>query len=144
MLVATSGRAGVYAAMTGLDVARIRSRFPALARQGDDGRPVVYADAPGGSQLPDAVIEAIGAHLRRGISNTHGAFPASKETDQLIADARRAAGDLTGADPGQIVFAIPRRTSRTLNGNRMHSRAATASAAFRTWCFPARARRSCR
>ncbi len=75
--------------MTPLDAAALRLRFPALARTGEDGRPVVYADAPGGSQVPETVVDAIAGHLRSGISNTHGAFAASEETDALIADARR-------------------------------------------------------
>jgi cysteine desulfurase family protein (TIGR01976 family) len=87
-----------------LDVHGLRSRFPALARTDDDGRPVVFADAPGGSQVPDVVIDAIVDRYRRGLSNTHGAFPTSIETDRVIAEARRAAADLTGADPGEIVF----------------------------------------
>jgi cysteine desulfurase family protein (TIGR01976 family) len=90
--------------VTVLDVRSIRARFPALACIGDDGRPPVLADAPGGSQVPDAVIEAVAAHYRRGMSNTHGAFPTSQETDAVIAEARRAAADLTGADPEEIVF----------------------------------------
>ena len=93
-----------------LDVQRVRARFPALGRLGDDGRPVVFADAPGGSQVPDAVIEAVAAHYRRGMSNTHGAFATSQETDDVIAQARRAAGDLTGADPDEIVVG-PNATS---------------------------------
>lgn len=87
-----------------LDVRSVRARFPALARIGDDGRPVVLADAPGGSQVPDTVIEAVAGHYRRGMSNTHGAFATSQETDRVIAEARRAAGDLVGADPDEIVF----------------------------------------
>jgi cysteine desulfurase family protein (TIGR01976 family) len=103
--------------MTGLHVDAIRARFPSLARVGEDGRPVVYADAPGGSQVPDTVIEAIAGHLRQGVSNTHGAFPASEETDALIAEARQAAADLTGADPGEIVFG-PNATTLLLHLSR--------------------------
>jgi selenocysteine lyase/cysteine desulfurase len=51
---------------TASDLSALRARFPALARE-HEGRPVVWADAPGGSQVPDTVIEAISAHLRRGI-----------------------------------------------------------------------------
>jgi cysteine desulfurase family protein (TIGR01976 family) len=86
-----------------LDVEAIRQRFPALSRT-HDGRPVVFADAPGASQLPDSVIEAMRRHLRGGVSNDHGAFAASRETDELITEARAAAGDLVGADPAEIVF----------------------------------------
>jgi cysteine desulfurase family protein (TIGR01976 family) len=106
---------------TPIDVPALRRRFPALARTGDDGRPVVWADAPGGSQVPDTVIEAMGRHLRRGISNTHGAFAASRETDATIASARRAAADLTGADPGEIVFG-PNATTLLLHLSRSFGR----------------------
>ena len=107
--------------MTPLDPAALRLRFPALARVGEDGRPVVYADAPGGSQVPQTVIDAIADHLRRGVSNTHGAFAASEETDALIAEARRAAADITGADPGEIVFG-PNSTTLLLHLSRSFGR----------------------
>jgi cysteine desulfurase family protein (TIGR01976 family) len=87
-----------------LDLGAIRSRFPGLARTGDDGRPLVLADAPGGSQVPDTVIEAIANYLRTSNTNAHGAFPRSHETDDLIQEARRAGADVTGADPDEIVF----------------------------------------
>jgi cysteine desulfurase family protein (TIGR01976 family) len=103
--------------VTVLDVRSIRARFPALARIGDDGRPPVLADAPGGSQVPDVVIEAVSGHYRRGMSNTHGAFPTSQETDGVVAEARRAAADLTGADPGEIVFG-PNATTLLLHLSR--------------------------
>jgi cysteine desulfurase family protein (TIGR01976 family) len=107
--------------MTALDPTALRRRFPALARTGGDGLPVIYADAPGGSQVPETVIDAIAAHLWSGISNTHGAFAASEETDALIADARRAASDVTGADPGEIVFG-PNSTTLLLHLSRSFGR----------------------
>jgi cysteine desulfurase family protein (TIGR01976 family) len=85
-------------------IATLRARFPALARTSADGRPLVFADAPGGSQTPDTVIDAIAGHLRHGVSNTHGAFGTSRATDRLIAEAHVAAADLLGADPDEIVF----------------------------------------
>ena len=103
--------------MTVLDVDRLRTRFPALARTDEDGRPFVWVDAPGGSQVPDSVIEAVAGHYRRGLSNMHGAFVSSEETDALVADARRAAADLTGADPGEIVFG-PNSTTLLLHLSR--------------------------
>ena len=107
--------------MTPLDPVALRRRFPALSRTGEDGRPVVYADAPGGSQVPQTVIDAIAEHLRSGVSNTHGAFAASQETDALIAEARRAAADVTGADPGEIVFG-PNSTTLLLHLSRSFAR----------------------
>ncbi|HEX6131337.1 MAG TPA: cysteine desulfurase-like protein [Actinomycetota bacterium] len=86
------------------DLSSVRTRFPALARRGPDGRPFVFADAPGGTQVPDAVIEAIAGHLRSGVSNTHGAFVTSRETDALIDEAHRAGADLLGVAPDEVVF----------------------------------------
>ena len=107
--------------MTGPDLSALRERFPALARRGPDGRPFVWADCPGGSQVPDTVIEAVAGRLRQGLSNTHGAFVTSRETDDIIADARRAAADVTGADPGEIVFG-PNSTSLLLSLSRAFAR----------------------
>jgi cysteine desulfurase family protein (TIGR01976 family) len=107
--------------VTVLDVRSVRARFPALARLGENGRPPVLADAPGGSQVPDAVIEAVARHYRRGMSNTHGAFATSQETDAVVAEARRAAADLTGADPGEIVFG-PNATTLLFHVSRSFSK----------------------
>jgi cysteine desulfurase family protein (TIGR01976 family) len=104
-----------------LDVRSVRARFPALARVGEDGRPVVFADAPGGSQVPDGVIEAVAGHYRRGMSNTHGAFATSLETDGVVAEARRAAADLAGADADEIVFG-PNATTLLLHVSRSFSK----------------------
>ena len=107
--------------MTPLDPSALRPLFPALARTNEDGLPVIFADAPGGSQVPQTVIDAIAGHLQSGISNTHGAFAASEETDALIADARRAAADVTGADPSEIVFG-PNSTTLLLHLSRSFGR----------------------
>jgi cysteine desulfurase family protein (TIGR01976 family) len=107
--------------VTVLDLRSVRARFPALTRIGDDGRSPVFADAPGGSQVPDAVIEAVAGHYRRGMSNTHGAFATSQETDVVISEARRAAADLTGADAGEIVFG-PNATTLLFHVSRSFSK----------------------
>jgi cysteine desulfurase family protein (TIGR01976 family) len=103
------------------DVTSVRQRFPALRRTGPDGRPFVFADAPGGSQVPESVIEAMSGRLREGVSNTHGAFVTSREVDELISIARVAASDLTGADPHEIVFG-PNATTLLLSLSRSFGR----------------------
>jgi cysteine desulfurase family protein (TIGR01976 family) len=104
------------------DLSNVRSRFPALGRE-LDGRPVVFVDAPGGSQVPEAVIEAMADYLRRSNANSHGAFITSRESDRLIDEAHRAAADLLNADPDEVVFgpnattllfALSRSVARTL------------------------------
>ncbi len=86
------------------DITAIRSRFPALSRM-LDGRPVVYADGPGGTQVPDTVVEAVAGFLRRGGSNLGGPFVTSEETGAVVEAARSAVADLFGAaDPREISF----------------------------------------
>ncbi len=86
------------------DIDSIRSRFPALART-LDGTPVVYADGPGGTQVPDTVIEAMAGFLARGGSNLGGPFVTSEETAGVVAAARSAVVDLLNASsPEEIVF----------------------------------------
>jgi cysteine desulfurase family protein (TIGR01976 family) len=89
--------------MDDADLAKLRDRFPALGRT-QDGRPVVVADAPGGSQVPDTVIEAIEARLRIGVSNLDGAFATSREIAETVEAARQAGADLVGTSPDRIVF----------------------------------------
>lgn len=85
------------------DLSHVRARFPGLART-MDGRPCVFVDAPGGSQVPDSVIEAMAGYLRTSNANTNAAFPTSAETDAVIDEARRAGADLVGSAPDEIVF----------------------------------------
>jgi cysteine desulfurase family protein (TIGR01976 family) len=96
------------------DVQRYRSMFPALERR-VDGRPSVYFDGPGGSQVPSRVIEAVGRYLARTNANCGGVFATGIESDRLLDEARRAAADLVGtSDPDTIVFG-PNMTTLTLS-----------------------------
>src|SRR5436190_5155907 len=95
-----------------VDLSSVRSQFPSLSRH-QDGQPVLFADAPGGSQVPQRVIEAMAEYLRRSNANLGGAFPSSRESDQLLGDARRAGADLLGASPGEIFSGRTPRPSRS-------------------------------
>jgi cysteine desulfurase family protein (TIGR01976 family) len=86
-----------------LGVEAVRASFPALGRE-EDGRPVVFADAPGGTQVPAPVVEAMRRYLTESNANTGGPFSTSVATDALIAEARRAAADLLGSDPEEVAF----------------------------------------
>lgn len=78
---------------------------------------MVFADAPGGSQVSEAVIEAMAAYLRTSNANAGGAFATSRESDHLIAEAHRAAADLVNADPDEVVFG-PNATTLLLSVSR--------------------------
>jgi cysteine desulfurase family protein (TIGR01976 family) len=66
----------------------VRSEFPALRRV-HNGHPVAYFDGPGGTQVPQAVVDAITDYLLNHNANTHWVYPSSQETDALLLDARR-------------------------------------------------------
>jgi cysteine desulfurase family protein (TIGR01976 family) len=82
--------------MTDFDVAALRRRFPALAIE-QDGQPVALFDGPGGTQVPDSVIDAVARYYRDSNANTDGAFLTSKRSDAIIADAHQAMADMLGA-----------------------------------------------
>lgn len=81
----------------------VRAQFPAFDRV-LDGTPAAYFDAPGGTQVPIVVADAVRDYLLHHNANTHWAFPTSVETDAMIGRARAAAADLLGADAGEIAF----------------------------------------
>jgi cysteine desulfurase family protein (TIGR01976 family) len=85
------------------DVQAVREQFPALGRTHND-RSVVYFDGPGGSQVARQAIEAITGYMERGGANLHGVFPTSTETEEILADTRRAAADFLGAAPDEVAF----------------------------------------
>ncbi len=85
------------------DVHAVRQQFPAL-NELFDGRPGIFFDNPGGTQVPQAVIDAITNYLVRNNANTHGNFVTSRRSDVIIDNARQAAADLLGATPEEIVF----------------------------------------
>lgn len=85
------------------DVEVARAQFPALARS-HRGRPVAYLDAPGGTQVPEAVIAAMTAVMEAGVSNLGGSFPSSRYAAEITEGARRAGADLFGCAPDEVVF----------------------------------------
>src|SRR3954471_22921233 len=81
----------------------IRAAFPALRRT-HGGHPVAYFDGPGGTQVPQAVVDAMADYLVNHNANTHWVYPTSVETDAALVAARTALADLLGAAPDEIAF----------------------------------------
>src|SRR6266849_1188370 len=86
-----------------LDLRWIRTQFPALA-QNVNGHPAVFFDGPGGTQVPQRVIDAINGYLARDNANSGGASPTSRRTDATIAGARAAMADFFNCDPDEVIF----------------------------------------
>ncbi len=82
---------------------RIRSQYPAL-RRSHQGNPIAYFDGPGGTQVPQSVVNAISDYLLHHNANTHWAYPTSQETDALLSASRQALADFLGASPAEIAF----------------------------------------
>ena len=85
------------------DVEAVRAKFPALKRE-VAGRPAVFADAPGGTQVPFDVIDAMTGYLERSNANRGGEFITSIETDEIVESARSAMADFLNCDTGEVVF----------------------------------------
>jgi cysteine desulfurase family protein (TIGR01976 family) len=82
--------------MTTFDVEALRRQFPALAIE-DAGRPVALFDGPGGTQVPDSVIAAIGDYYRTSNANHDGPFLTSRRSDATAHEAHQAMADMLGA-----------------------------------------------
>jgi cysteine desulfurase family protein (TIGR01976 family) len=94
-----------------LDVAHIRAQFPSLA-QTVNGHAAAFLDGPGGTQVPQRVIDAIAGYLRRDNANTGGAYSTSRHTDAMIAEARSAMADFLHCAADEVAFG-PNMTTLT-------------------------------
>ncbi len=100
------------------DISRIRKNFPSLNREWK-GRVLKYFDGPGGSQVPDVVIEAVSDYYRSCNANSHGLFVTSRETDEVLDSARMAMSDFLGA-PGAETISLGANMT-TLNYSLSHA-----------------------
>jgi cysteine desulfurase family protein (TIGR01976 family) len=94
-----------------LDLTWVRSQFPSLTQK-VNGQPAVFLDGPGGTQVPQRVIDAISDYLSRNNANTGGAYPTSRNTDRMIAEARAAMSDFLNCDADEVVVG-PNMTTLT-------------------------------
>jgi cysteine desulfurase family protein (TIGR01976 family) len=87
-----------------LDVETIRRRFTALAGG------FAFLDAPGGSQVPDEVGDAIAAALREASANLGAVYATSLRVKEILERAEQNAAGFLGCDPGEVIFG-PNMTS---------------------------------
>jgi cysteine desulfurase family protein (TIGR01976 family) len=79
-------------------VDELRAGFSALQQ------PLAFFDGPGGTQVPDSVIEAIASYLRESNANTGGPFATSRRTDALLIEAHETAARFLRATVDEIAF----------------------------------------
>lgn len=80
------------------DIAALRAQFPALQAG------CAHFDGPGGTQTPLPVIEAMARALAEPLSNRGQQTRGERNAEAAVVEARRALGDLLGADPRGIVL----------------------------------------
>lgn len=102
--------------MTTFDIDDIRSQFPALALT-HAGRPMAFFDGPGGTQVPESVIDAVARYYRESNANHGGAFATSAKSDAIVDDAHAALADMVGVDADEITLG-PNMTTLTFHVSR--------------------------
>ena len=86
------------------------------------GKPCIFLDGPAGTQVPDAVIEAISDYYKSSNANTHGAFVTSAETDEVLSSTRSLASEFLGADGGHNISFGQNMTSLAFSLSRSFER----------------------
>jgi len=86
-----------------LDVGWVRQQFPAL-QQSVNGKPAIFFDAPGGTQVPQRVIDSIAEYLSKWNANLGGAFFTSQRSDLIVEQAHQAMADFFNCSPDEVVF----------------------------------------
>jgi cysteine desulfurase family protein (TIGR01976 family) len=103
--------------MSAIDLSPVRAQFPALSLR-DAGRPPVFFDGPGGTQVPQRVIDAVSRYLACTNANHGGAFRASRESDAVLAAAHESMGDFLNARSAREIVMGPNMTSLTFQFSR--------------------------
>jgi cysteine desulfurase family protein (TIGR01976 family) len=80
------------------DVEAVRARFSALRQ------PLAFFDGPGGTQVPDEVIEAISRYFRESNANVSGPYETSRRTEALVTQSRLTAAEFLRCTPDEVIF----------------------------------------
>ena len=81
-----------------LDSKKIREAFPSLSLRDRNNNQIIYLDGPGGTQVPNSVIDGISEYYKKHNANTHGEFGTSIETDKIMSTLRDKVSTLLNAE----------------------------------------------
>ena len=98
----------------GLDITAVRDRFSSLQN-------FAFLDAPGGSQVPDEVGEAIARALREASANLGAGYATSLRVKAIIEEAESKAARFLGCEPHEVIFG-PNMTSLNFTLSRTAAR----------------------
>ena len=93
------------------DVGQIRNSFPALKRKASNGKPAIYFDGPGASQMPNRVYRAYTDHVLNDKANAGGYFETSVNTTEAVERARIALALFMNCEAEEIVLGANATTS---------------------------------
>jgi cysteine desulfurase family protein (TIGR01976 family) len=85
-------------ATVAFDVEAVRARYSALRQ------PLAFFDGPGGTQVPDEVVDAVSRYYCTSNANVSGPYETSRRTEALVAQARLAAAEFLGCAPEETIF----------------------------------------
>lgn len=107
-----------------LDFSSARAQFPALQETDEQGRPYVFLDGPGGTQVPQSVIDAMADYFIRANANRGGHFVTSQRNEEVVNQAHIAMADFLnapsakeivfGANMTTLTYALSRSIGRTM------------------------------
>ena len=80
-----------------IDVAAVRARFSSL-------QDFAFLDAPGGTQVPDEVGEAIARTLREASANLGAGYATSRRVGEILEEAEGRAARFLGCEPHEVIF----------------------------------------
>jgi len=100
------------------NLSSLRDQFPSLQQRDEAGRPYVYFDGPGGTQVPQGVIDAMTLYFQRANANCGGPFITSRRNDEIIAQARSAMADFLNASSEKEIIFGANMTTLTFNISR--------------------------
>ena len=82
-----------------MDVEAVRARFSSLRDGG-----FVFLDAPGGSQVPDEVGDAIARSMREASANIGALYETSHRVERILADARDDGARFLNCSADDVIF----------------------------------------
>ncbi len=103
--------------MTILDIDRIRAQFPAIAQNSGPDAPV-FLDNPGGTQVPQMVIDAMTDCLINANANLGGQFKTTQAASAVVDQAHEAMADFVNAGSAQEIIFGQNMTSLTFHISR--------------------------
>jgi cysteine desulfurase family protein (TIGR01976 family) len=103
--------------MPTIDIDQIRSQFPAISKNSGPNAPVFF-DNPGGTQVPQMVIDAITDCLINSNANLGGPFKTTKLADRVFDQAHQAMADFVNANSADEIIFGQNMTTLTFNISR--------------------------